>query len=249
MQLAAQIGESGLVAGTVRISTSEGLGAHVIAPGLPELRRRHPGLKVELVALPGFMSPVKREVDMAVTLSAPASQRLLVEPLTFYELGLYASRAYLAEAPPIERPEDLAAVDLVGYIDDLIYAAELRYLQAVAPRLTCRLSSSSIRAQREIVAAAGGVGILPCFMAEGLIRVLPHIRLRRQFWLSSHRDGADTARVRAVRAWLKELVRQRADLLVPPDLPAGDTPEPAAIGAVRHLQAVSPPAYARANGR
>jgi len=224
MQLVGEVGESGVVAGTLRLGASEGFGADVIAPGLPALRRRHPGLKIELVALPGFMSPLKREVDMVVTLSAPASQRLLVEPLTPYELGLYGSADYLEEIGPIHQVADLAKVDFVGYIDDLIYASELRYLEALDPGLRCRLSSSSIRAQREIIAHGGGVGVLPCFLANDLVRVLPEqVRLRRNFWMSSYRDVAETARVRAVRHWLKSLVatRQR-DLLPDPHLAPED---------------------------
>jgi len=92
MNAAAEAGRADLVAGTVRISASEGFGGRILAPALPALRARHPELSIELIANPGFMSPLKREVDVAVTLSASQSARLLVEPLTDYELGLFASR-------------------------------------------------------------------------------------------------------------------------------------------------------------
>ena len=48
---------------------------------------------------------------------------------------------------------DLSRFDIVGYIDDLIYAPELRYLDEVQPGLAPHVASSSIRAQREIIAA------------------------------------------------------------------------------------------------
>ena len=110
----------------------------------------------------------------------------------------------------------LARFDIVGYIDDLIYAPELRYLDEVLPQLRPALASSSIRAQREVIAAGGGIGVLPSFLAGDLSPVLADdVRLTRRFWMSTHRDVADTARARAVRHWLKDLVRARRALLTP----------------------------------
>ena len=151
---------------------------------------------------------------MAVTLSAPAAARLIVEPLTAYQLALYAAPAYLARRPPPQGLEDLRDHQIVGYVDDLIFTPELRYLDEVLPGLTPTLASSSIQAQRAILTAGGGVGVLPCFMADGLVRVLPDAPpIERRFWLSTHRDVHDTARGKAVRAWLRQLVEdRRADL-------------------------------------
>jgi DNA-binding transcriptional LysR family regulator len=216
MNAVAEAGRADLVAGTVRISASEGFGGRILAPALPELRARHPDLSIELIANPGFMSPLKREVDMAVTLSASQSARLLVEPLTDYELGLFASAQYLSRHPAPDSTEDLRRYDLVGYVEDQIYAPELRYLEEINPGLRTRLASSSLRAQVEIIAAGGGVGVLPCFLGEGLVRVLPRaVSLRRRFWLSTHREVAATARVRAVRNWMKRLANQCRQLLAP----------------------------------
>lgn len=201
--------------GAVRISVAEGFGAHVLAPALPAFRRARPTLRIELAANAGFLSPTRREVDLAVTLSAPTDARLLVEPLTDYQLAVYASPQYLAEVGPLDDPEDLRRCQIVGYVDDLLYSPELRYLDEVAPGLEAALSSSSIRAQREIILAGGGVGVLPCFLAEGLARVAPGVLLHRRFWVSTLREVAASARVRAVRAWLQDLAAARGRDLRP----------------------------------
>ena len=216
MNAAAETGRADLVAGTVRISASEGFGGRILAPALPELRARHPDLSIELIANPGFMSPLKREVDIAVTLSAAQSSRLLAEPLTDYELGLFASPQYLSRHPAPRSTDELLGHDLVGYVEDQIYAPELRYLEEINPGLRTRLASSSLRAQLEIIAAGGGIGVLPCFLGEGLVRVLREaVRLRRRFWLSTHKEVATTARIRAVRNWMKRLAERRRGLLAP----------------------------------
>ena len=214
MEAAARVTQPDRVAGTVRISTAEGFGSVVLAPALPDLAARYPGLRVELAAQTVFLSPSRREADMAITLSAPNAARLIVEPLTPYQLALYATPDYLRRAPPAKTVDDLRKHQIVGYVDDLVATPELRYLDEVLPGLTPNLASSSIQAQRAIVAAGGGLGVLPCFMAGGLERVLPdHVRLERRFWLSVHREVHGTARAKAVTQWLKTLVKAReADL-------------------------------------
>ncbi|HEX7885273.1 MAG TPA: LysR family transcriptional regulator, partial [Phenylobacterium sp.] len=62
----------------------------------------------------------------------------------------------------------------------------------------------------------GGIGVLPCFMADGLSRVLAeHVLIERRLWLSIHRETHDTARSRAVRRWLKDLVQAEQARLRP----------------------------------
>ena len=216
MAAAEAVGEPDTLGGVVRISASEGFGSMILAPALPDLRRQRPGLRIELAANAGFLSPGRREVDLAVTLGAPTDARLAVELLTPYQLALYASPAYLAERRAPATPADLAHHDLVGYVDDLIYAPELRYLDEIHPGLRPVLASSSIRAQREMIAAGGGVGVLPCFLAGDLVPVLEaEVRLTRRFWISAHQDMAGVARIRSVRSWLKTVVQTRRNDLLP----------------------------------
>lgn len=207
-------------AGVVRLSASEGFGAHVLAPAAPALLADRPGLSLELVANAGFLSASSREVDIAVTLAPPASGRLAVEPLTDYALGLYGAPAYLDRAGRPATVEALPSHDLVGYIDDLIYAAELRYLSEVHPALRPRTTSSSIRAQLELTVAGAGLCVLPHFMARGAPGLEPvlaaEVRLTRRFWISVHRELQETRRIRVVRDWLLATVAGRAEQLNPP---------------------------------
>jgi DNA-binding transcriptional LysR family regulator len=216
MLRAAQTGEGQMIGGSVRISAAEGFGTTILAPALASLREARPGLRVELAANSGFLSPSRREVDMAVTLSAPTSNRLVVEPLTDYQLALYASSSYLERRSPPSGLGDLSQHDIVGYVDDLIYAPELRYLEEIGVENRPSIASSSIRAQREIIASGGGVGVLPCFLADGLVPVLSKaVLLTRRFWMSTHADVSGSARMRTVRRWMMELVASNQNRLAP----------------------------------
>jgi DNA-binding transcriptional LysR family regulator len=191
--------------GVVRVSASEGFGAHVLAAAIPGLLDSRPGLRLELVATAGFLSASSREADIAVTLAPPTSSRLAVERLTDYGLGLYGAPEYLQRAGRPAGVEDLRSHHLVGYIDDLLYASELRYLNEIHPGLSVRATSSSIRAQLELTQAGAGLCVLPHFMARdsGLEPILRDtVRLTRTFWVSTHRDLQETRRIRVVRDWL-----------------------------------------------
>lgn len=203
--------ESGF--GVVRVSASEGFGTSILAPALPALSAQRPRLAVEMVANPGFYSPATREVDLAITLAPPSDVRLAVEHLTDYRLGLYAAAAYLETAGSPDAPADLKDHRLVGYIDDLLFTPELRYLDEAHPGLHAQLTSSSIRAQLEIVANGGGIAILPTFLVgratRPLVPVLAEsVSFTRSFWISARRDVRETARVRTVYQWIKEVVKR-----------------------------------------
>lgn len=216
--------------GTVRISTSEGFGGRVLAPALAELSRIKPDLRIELAANAGFLSPTLREVEIAVTLNAPKEARLIVEPLTEYRLGLFCADSYAAQRGHPQTVDDLLDHRIVGYVDDLIYTSELRYLAEIHPLLTPSISSSSINAQRRMVMAGAGIGVLPYFLADGLQPVLPEaVALTRRFWVSTHKDVAATSRARFLRRWLQDVVKDRARLLL--ELPPGQPPEQPEAGA------------------
>ncbi|WP_288457703.1 LysR family transcriptional regulator [uncultured Sphingomonas sp.] len=210
-------GAAGALTGVLRVSVSEGFGAFFVARHLPAFARAHPGLTVDLVASSGFLSPSRREADVAVLLARPRSGPLVAAKLSDYALHLYAARDYLAAHPAPTRATLGTQHRLVGYIPDLLYAPELRYLDDIDARLVPHLRSSSIQAQARLIESGAGIGVLPHFIAganPALVRVLPDIAIRRAFWLVTHRDTRRLARVRVFRAWLADLVaRHRAELL------------------------------------
>jgi DNA-binding transcriptional LysR family regulator len=218
MDTASEIGALDPLAGTVRVSVAEGFGGHILAPALPAFAASRSGMRVELVASPGYLSPTTREVDIAITSSPPESSRLVVEKLSDYEIGLYASVEYLAaHGTPVKR-EELKKHQFIGYVDDLLYTQELRFLDSFEPNLKRPLTCSSLRVQVVLAEAGGGICALPHFLAADgrrLVRVLPNIMVRRTYWMAIHGDLYETARMRAVRRWLINLVDENRALLTP----------------------------------
>lgn len=209
--------QSGL-GGSLRISVSEGFGSQFLTRYLEDFARDNPNLVIELAASSGFLSPSRREADIAVMLSRPKAGPVVCRKLADYRLMLYASPAYMARRGRPASPAALAdGHTLISYVPELLYAPELNYLDDFCPGLTAQIRSSSINAQHRLIAEGAGVGVLPHFVAQqtpDLQMVCPDHSITRSFWLVTHRDTQDLARVRAGKYWLMNCVQSGRDRLL-----------------------------------
>lgn len=205
--------------GILRISVSEGFGSWFLSSHIPDFVKAHPSLTLDLVANSGFLSLSKREADVAVMLSRPTGGPVIARKLSDYALRLYATPQHLAEVGTPNDAADLVnGYRLIGYIPDLIYAPELRYLDEIHPDLSISLRSSSINAQHQLISAGSGIGVLPCFIGDAdprLVPVLPSKRIIRTFWLVTHRDTHQLARIKAGRDWILQAVQANRAALLP----------------------------------
>jgi len=208
----------GALSGTIRVSLSEGFGNAFIAPRLSSFTSAYPGIAIDLIASTGFLNPSRREADIAIMLARPKGGPLIASKLTDYRLGVYGSRRYLDGSSPLTSLEELRDRPLIGYVPDLIYAPELRYLAEVDERLEAHIRSSSIMAQAALIAGGAGCGILPCFMGDifgDLVRLFPdEVAIERRFWLVVHRDMRRVARIELFLSWLRAQVAGCQSLLL-----------------------------------
>ncbi len=204
-------GEAEALTGQIRIGAPDGCANYVLPQVCAGLCRDYPGLELQIVALPRVFNLSKREADMAVTVSQPSTGRLTSQRLTDYHLSLMASESYLDQALPLISLDDLKHHQVIGYISDLIFDAELDYLSELgAPKVS--LSSNSVSVQ--INAARGGAGVvighdfsLP--FAPELVRVLPkEFNLKRSFYLVRHADDRGIGRLDRFVSELVPRIRQ-----------------------------------------
>lgn len=206
----------GPVRGTVRVSVSEGFGTWFVSRHLGTLADAHPGLTVDLVANSGFLNPTRRETDVAVLLARPRRGPLLTRKLADYRLGLYAARTYLAAHPPLADAADLHRHRLIGYVPDLLYSPELRYLDELPGAPVPQLRSSSINAQHALAQAGAGIAVLPRFIGDAdplLARLLPDLMIERSFWLVTHEETRSFPPIAAFVDWLSALATRNRALL------------------------------------
>ena len=205
--------------GVVRIGT-KGFGNLVLAPQLARYAQEHPGLVVDLLALPRLVHLSRREADIVISLERPARGAVLVVKLTDYVLQLYGARDYLARHPPIRTPEDLRGHAFISYVDDLLFSKELQILDELHRPARFVLRSTSVLAQYEAARAGAGLAVLPVFAAAqdaSLQPVLPGLaRFQRTFWMSMPVENKHVARMQATWTFLREAVAAQQHLLLPP---------------------------------
>lgn len=212
-----QVGSAQALTGYVRISASEAFGTWILARRLHEFSSLQPSLTIDLVASGGFLSPSRREADIAIMLARPARGPLVARRLTDYTLGFYAAASYLSRVGVPQTIDHLSEHNLVGFIPDLVQVPQQRLYEEVSANLTPSIRSTSINAQAALVSAGSGIGILPRFVGERLPDVVVvlerEVRLTRTFWLVVHKDVRRLARVDAFVNWLVEVFREEAPLL------------------------------------
>jgi DNA-binding transcriptional LysR family regulator len=188
--------------GVVRLSTPEGFANFFFADKIRSFCDAHPNITLELVTIQQIMSLSRKEADIAVSLDPPKDGPYLTEKLTDYSLNVYATKSYLADAPPILNRQDLLAHPFIGYIEDMIFVPGLDYLGDIHPGIKARFQSSSIFAQLTATLNGLGLCVLPHFITRSLPEleiILPEeVELRRSYWLMRHRDLTQIPRVRMV---------------------------------------------------
>jgi DNA-binding transcriptional LysR family regulator len=203
-------GRDTLVAGSVRVTTTEALAHQLVAPAIGMLRQRHHELRVDLIAGVRSLDIARRDADLAVRFARPSSPDLVCRKLGEVGFSLYASPRYLARAGTPERSKGLAGYDLITFTGAPAAMSPFFMGEALeGSRVALRCDNPLI----QLKAAADEVGIveLACFLGDlspDLVRVWPHEPpVRRTAWLIVHQDIRRAARIRAVSAAIGETFR------------------------------------------
>ncbi len=206
-------GAEARVEGVVRVTATEGIGIHLVAPALRELHRAHPGLQLELLLDSKSLSLSRREADLALRLARPRQAGLIARKLGEVRSALYASARYLEERGRPALRDGLAGHAILAYDETLGAVPESRWLAQQARRAVCALRTNSVLAQLRAAEAGVGLALLPCYLAQpaGLVRVLPRSAdIRRELWLAVHADLQRAPRIRVAVEFLADLAKARA---------------------------------------
>ncbi|KMO42388.1 LysR family transcriptional regulator [Methylobacterium variabile] len=189
------------VAGRVRITASEVVGAEVLPPILADLHARHPDLALDVVLSDRVQDLLRRDADVAVRMAPPTQGALVARRVGTVRLGLYAHRRYAARRGLPERPADLARHSLIGFDAGTPF---LRAMMRAAPALGeagFAWRSDSTLAQLAAVRAGFGLGACHTALAArdpDLIRVLPELAWELPTAIVMHEDLRRLRRCRMV---------------------------------------------------
>lgn len=217
-------GGGGELTGAIRLSATDGFSGFVAAPAMAQLRRRHPGVSLQVVAQTRQAAVHRSGVDLEVVVGRPEVRRAHAVRLADYALGLYASRDYLAEHGTPASVAELAGAPLVYFIESMLQVDVLDDARHQIPEMADAVTSTNVFVHVEATRAGAGFGLLPAFLADrepDLVRILRHeVAPRLPYWLVA---PLEVYRLPVVSAYL-EALRERLDVVRPQLLgePAGE---------------------------
>ncbi|MBL8741543.1 MAG: LysR family transcriptional regulator [Myxococcales bacterium] len=212
-------GQSRSVEGTITLTASEVISAHLLPPVLARLRALHPGVTVKLIASNNVHDLRRREADIAIRSGRPTDPALIATRLRDTPASLYATPAYLASIGHPKTPADLSRAHFIGFGEHDRFLSGLNALGFGLTEANFPLHASAHMVLWELVKNGLGIGsvIEEVGDAEPLVvRVLPKMpSIPVPAWLVAHREVHTSRRVRVVFDLLAEHFAPRAGVGAP----------------------------------
>jgi DNA-binding transcriptional LysR family regulator len=197
--------------GVVRITAPPGVADHFIAPALPRLLERFPGLAIELDSSIGYSDLTRGEADIALRTLRPTSGDLVTTRFCSERDTIVGSEDYVRSLGTLSDPN---AARWLSWGADLSQYPSARFVtEHVAPKQVV-LRSSSIHALLAAAEAGLGVVLLPRSYLQ--LRPLAAAKLSAKLaaqvnglpsldlWLVGHRALRSVPRVAAVWDYMLE---------------------------------------------
>ncbi len=94
--------------GDLRVACATGVGFATIVSALPKFRERYPDIQIEFSIGSRRIDIVENQIDVAIRLGELPDSSLVVRKLATFRRIICAAPIYLANAPRLETPDDLA---------------------------------------------------------------------------------------------------------------------------------------------
>ncbi|MGE8687814.1 MAG: LysR family transcriptional regulator [Achromobacter sp.] len=199
------------LSGVVRVATSETVARYFVMEAIRRVHAQHPDIRVTLSTAIQLSNLTRREADLAIRNLRPDNPDLIYRHLARKEVGLYASRAYLAEHGEPRPGTAFAGHTLVAYQKALLPGWSDMFCGEPTGNGRIGLEVNSGLMIIEAVVAGLGIGELPTHMAPDypdLVRIWPSRSEPYDLWLVMHGDLNRTARVRAVADAIVEVFEE-----------------------------------------
>lgn len=197
--------------GTLRITTTVGLGSLWLTQRIAEFLDTYPEVKVEMLLTNEELDLAMREADVALRLRRPAQPDLIQRRLFAVHFHVYASAEYIKRFGEPKTVQDLDQHRLLSFGGDQpSYLLSVHWLAKVgregtAPR-PYHLVVNNIPALRDAVQTGAGIAVLPDYAVDGntdLVQVLRDIEMPAlESYLVYAEEMRNVARVQAFRDFL-----------------------------------------------
>ena len=187
------------VVGDVRLTAVTSLYTHYLMPRFPQLRRIHPGIRLDMIGSTEQFNLAHRDADLAVRMAKPEDGDLFVRRAAEIGFALYAADSL------VERQgDDPAQLPWVRHQTQFKHLPEAEWAERHFPDVTVAAKAQVGLVMATAVENGLGVAVMPCYIADRspALRRLSDVVITRDAWLVVHRDMRTVPRIRAVSDWL-----------------------------------------------
>lgn len=196
-QIAADTPGSG---GTVRVTTTDAIAAHLMLPLIPSFLAQHPSTRLEVIASNDLLDMTRRQADVALRITDAPPEHLVGRKLGKLEYAIYRARTNPAHENDTGR--------WIGWSESSSLMRSTEWLRQHYPGLTPTIRVSSMPAMLAAASAGAGLAILPIFLGDAeinLTRVGGKLTdLSEELWLLSHSDMRHNPPIQALTRFLSE---------------------------------------------
>ncbi|MDB5480145.1 MAG: bacterial regulatory helix-turn-helix, lysR family protein [Caulobacteraceae bacterium] len=189
--------------GLVKITSGEALGLELLLPILSDIRRAHPSLRFALGIDAGVTPLIRGAADVAVLLSPPRPDNLVLRPAGRFDVGIFAHRHYLEQYGTPQTMADLSRHALIGTEDEQLATQVENRIGLRAGAENFVLVAESVMGQVAAIRAGLGIGFCLAAKVAGdpqIVRVLPEVSaLEFSVTVASRAEQEHMARVAFVR--------------------------------------------------
>ncbi|PZM11910.1 LysR family transcriptional regulator [Rhizobium tubonense] len=183
--------------GTLRLSSSDWFGAHVLSPVLADFSRLHPGIIVELITESRLLSLSRREADLVFRITPFTEPEVISRKLMRIDYALY-----IRKGDDRPREGDGAGARLITMDEAFSGMPDVAWLKRILPNATVAMRSNNREVQATLCASGAGLAVLPRPLGDRIAAIEPVETTEkppgRDTWIGYHRDLKRLARLRAL---------------------------------------------------
>jgi DNA-binding transcriptional LysR family regulator len=200
------LGLDARLCGDLKLTASHDVMARLIIPQLGLFKRAYPGIDLQLFSSAGLADLSARQADIALRLTPKPPDYLIGKKVMQLGIGIYASKKYLRKYP---QPKHI-----VLWNDDVEHPewAKKHFAEAAVS-----IRADDVTTILDCVSHHMGAVMLPCYIGDNAKNLL---RLNLELepstwavWVLSHVDLRATARVRACREFLVDIIERQRNLI------------------------------------
>ncbi len=198
------------VFGELRITTTIGFGTLWLAPRLPQLYKKYPGLKIDLMLEERVLDLPMREADVAIRMKEPSQADLIRKRLMNIRMSLYASAEYLQEHGTPQTIDDISEHRLIcqNARSAQVAAGATLVQRLLAKNVNSTLTVNNYYGVMQTVRNHLGIGVLPNYLTEDfpeLLQVLPEVESNEvPVYLAYPEELRHSKRITAFRDFVTE---------------------------------------------